>query len=90
MIEGEVMKIALFFIVLLSSYSFASNIDEERVKRTKEAIEKAIAKEQLYAKEQVFYDSESYDFNHTEINKESLKYIKALEIDDLDMDDVYD
>ena len=84
------MKIILFFIVLLASYSFASNIDKERAQRTKEAIERSIAKEQLYAKEQVFYDSYSYDFNHTKINEDSLEHIKALEIDDLDMDDVYD
>jgi len=84
------MKIIIFFILLLASHSFASSIDEERAQRTKEAIERSIAKEQLYAKERVFYDSESYDFNHTKVNEDSLKYIIELEIDDLDMDDVYD
>lgn len=84
------MKKILVCVILLSSFLFASDVDLEKEKRTKAAIEKAIEKEKLYAREKVFYDYESYDFKDSEVNEESLKTLKAKEVDDLDMDDVYD
>jgi hypothetical protein len=84
------MKKILVCVILLSSFLFASDVDLEKEKRTKAAIEKAIEKEKLYAREKVFYDENSYDFKDSEVNEESLKTLKAKEVDDLDMDDVYD
>jgi len=82
------MKKILVCVILLSSFLFASDVDLEKEKRTKAAIAKAIEKEN--AREKVFYDYESYDFKDSEVNEESLKTLKAKEVDDLDMDDVYD
>jgi len=83
------MKKLLVYIVCLISFLSASDVDLEKEKRTQEAIAKAIEKEALYAKEQAFYDYDSYDFNDSKVNEDSLNGLKALEVDDLDMDDVY-
>ncbi len=81
------MRKTLIFAVVIASFLHASDIQKE--KRTKEAIRKAIEKEALYAKEQAFYDYESYDFNDSKVNEESLPFIPNIEVEDLDMDDVY-
>lgn len=78
-------------ILLLSSLLFASQDMIQRETRTEITIQKALEQEQLFAREQTFYDRYSYDFNASKVNKESLKYVPILEIDyDFDMDDVYD
>ncbi len=84
------MKFFLVCIILISSFSFAADVDLEKEKRTKEAIQKAIEKEALYAKEQTFYDYDSYDFNGSKVNEKSLPTVPEIEVSDLDMDDVYD
>jgi len=57
---------------------------------TKKQIQKQLQKEKKYAKEQKFYNADEYDFSGAEVNPESLKHIKPIEVDDMDMDDVYD
>ena len=47
-------------------------------------------REKKYAKEQTFYNSNNYDFKGAEVEEESLKNIKAIEVEDFDMDSVYD
>jgi hypothetical protein len=84
------MKKVLVCVVLISSFLFASTADSEKDKRTKEAIAKAIEKEKLYAKEKMFYDYDSYDFNDSKVNEESIPTLPEIEVNDLDMDDVYD
>ncbi len=84
------MQKVLVCVVLISSLLFASNIQSEKDKRTKEAIAKAIEKEKLYAKEKMFYDYDSYDFNDSKVNEESIPTLPEIEVNDLDMDDVYD
>lgn len=83
------MKFFLIFILFLSSSLFAEKTQREI--RTEAAIQKALEQEQLFAREQTFYDRYSYDFNASKVDEESLKYVPILEIDyDFDMDDVYD
>jgi hypothetical protein len=84
------MKIFLILVSVFSLFLIASDVDLEKEKRTKEAIQKAIEKEKLYAKEKTFYDYESYDFNDSHVNEESLPTLPEIEVNDLDMDDVYD
>lgn len=84
------MKKLLVCTVLFISFLFASDVDIEKEKRTKDAIEKAIQKEKLYAKEKMFYDYDSYDFNDSKVNEASIPTVNELEVDDLDMDHVYD
>jgi hypothetical protein len=66
------------------------DFDVAKKKRTKEAIAKAIEKEKLYAKEKIFYDYDSYDFNDSRVNEDSILTVPEIEVSDLDMDDVYD
>jgi len=84
------MQKVLVCVILISSFLFAANVESEKDKRTKEAIAKAIEKEKLYAKEKLFYDYDSYDFKDSEVNVKSIPTVNEIEVNDLDMDDVYD
>ena len=84
------MKKLLVCFIVLMSFLFASDLDIEKAKRTKEAIAKAIEKEKLYAREKIFYDYDSYDFNDSRVNEKSIPSLPEIEVNDLDMDDVYD
>jgi hypothetical protein len=87
------MKKILLFTFLFSSLLFASNKDNIEAKKKlllEKQIQKEMEKEKKYAKEQRFYQGENYDLKGSEVNKESLKHLKEIEVDDLDMDDVYD
>ncbi len=75
-------------IAILSTILNASNSTKARLE--KENIKQQLKKEKKYAKEQTFYTEDNYDFKGAEVNPESVKMIKPLEVNDLDMDDVYD
>jgi sortase (surface protein transpeptidase) len=79
----------IIFVILIGSLSIVCASSSK-----KELLEKQIkieqAKEKKYAQEQMFYQNDTYDFKGSEVNPESLKYIKSLEVDELDMDSVYD
>jgi len=82
----------LTFLVLSSHLMLASDINstiskEDRVKRH---VESAMAEEKKFAKEQKFYQGENYNFKGAEVNPDSLSSVPVLEVDDLDMDSVYD
>ena len=82
-------------IIILSIFSlsliFASDIPVNLKKQLQEEqLQKDIEKEKKYSKEQVFYSYEYYDFSSAEVNQKSLNSIPDLELDDLDMDSVYD
>jgi len=49
-------------------------------------LQKAIALEKKYAKEQKFYDAETYDFKGAEVNKASLANVPLIEPDSEDID----
>ena len=85
------MKRYLLFIILVASTLFASNnSDKEKQKRLDKQIQINMETEKKYAIEQTFYNAENYDFKGSEVNQESLKHVPELEVDDLDMDNVYD
>lgn len=77
-------------VLVLNSFLFASDVDAQRKVRTEKQIQKIIEAEKKYAKEQAFYTADDYDFKGREVDKESLEVIKPVEVDDLDMDHVYD
>ncbi len=83
------MKLLLVMILVFSSFLLASDVEKERKIRTEKQIKKVIEEEKKYAKEQVFYSEENYDFNSSKVNEDSLHAIEVPEVDDLDMDDVY-
>ncbi|MEA3498824.1 MAG: hypothetical protein U9R16_07190 [Campylobacterota bacterium] len=87
------MKNILILMVLLCSMLFASNdskIDDnktnEKQERIDNQIELEIQREKEYSKSNSFY----IDLKGAEINEKSLKSLKEIEVDDLDMDSVYD
>jgi hypothetical protein len=47
-------------------------------------------REKKYAKEQTFYKGDDYDLKGAEVNKESVLTTPVIEVEDLDMDSVYD
>jgi len=75
-------------IAMLTSILSASSSKKDKI--LQKSVEEQMKKEQKYAKEQTFYNEDNYDFKGAEVNPESVKMIKPLEVNDLDMDDVYD
>lgn len=74
------MKRAVFLLTLAAVllYGGAKSAAE---KRKEAAIEKAIEKEKIYAKEQKFYQADEYDFKSTEVDPASLESIEPIEVD---------
>lgn len=83
------MKIFLIFTILLSSL-MASESAKSKKDRLDAQIKKEMQKEKKYAREQTFYSGADYDFKGAEVNKDSLDSIPNIEVDDFDMDSVYD
>ena len=87
------MKYFLMFIltfnVLLSASTNKSNEDARKT-RIEKQIKKEIEKEKRHAIEQTFYQNKNYDFKGAEVNPDSLDSIPEIEVDDFDMDSVYD
>ncbi|OQX59206.1 MAG: hypothetical protein B5M52_03990 [Helicobacteraceae bacterium 4484_230] len=86
------MKFLLAFAIIFNSLIFAANSDvnSSQKKRVNEHIKKQMEKEKKYAREQTFYTKDNYDLKGAEVNPESLKTLPEIEVDDLDMDSVYD
>jgi hypothetical protein len=85
------MKFLLAFTVIFNLLIFAANNDANKSqKRIDEHVKKQMEKEKKYAREQTFYKKDNYDLKGAEVNPESLKTLKEIEVDDLDMDSVYD
>jgi len=86
------MKFLLAFTVIFNLLIFAANNDanNSQKKRIDEHVKKQMEKEKKYAREQTFYKKDNYDLKGAEVNPESLKTLKEIEVDDLDMDSVYD
>ena len=82
------MKIILLCAILLGSSLFASDIERERRKEAN--LKKVLEQEKKFATHGVFYDYDSYDFNASMVDEDSVKDIPEIQVDDLDMDDVYD
>lgn len=84
------MKNILILILIINSYIFAIDDDNSKQERIEQQIKIEIEKEKKYAKEQTFYTQDNYDFKGSEVNPETVKHIPAIEVDELDMDSVYD
>ena len=86
------MRKLLVLILVVNSLLFSadSKSDHEKKLRIEKQIKKEMEKEKKYAKEQTFYKGENYDFKGAEVNMDSLKNLPDIELDDLDMNSVYD
>jgi len=87
------MKKFIIFAIILNTMLFASNnneTDAQKKAREQKHLKEQMEKEKKYSKEQKFYRQDNYDFKGAEVNPESVKSTPELEVDDLDMDSVYD
>jgi hypothetical protein len=84
------MRKMLILSLILSSLFSASSSDSAKEKRLKKQIEIEIERDKKHAREQTFYKGKDYDLSDSEVNKESLDSIEAIEPLDFDMDSVYD
>ena len=87
------MKNILIFVVLLNSLVFAAGnnaTDKQREKRAQAQLKIEMEKEKKYSREQTFYNANNYDFKGAEVNPDSLDSVPEIEVDDFDIDSVYD
>ena len=87
------MRIFLIVVMVFSSLLWSSdkdNNDSRKKARIEKQIKKEMEKEKKYAKEQVFYKMENYDFKGSEVNPATVEATPEIEVDDFDMDSVYD
>ncbi len=88
------MKKTLIAIIIigLSTFALATNTQQEldKKERIKKHLELDIEKEKKYAREQTFYNYNNYDFKGSEVNEATVDTTNEIEVDDLDMDSVYD
>jgi len=86
------MKKIIIFTMILNSLLLASNIDSEKVKkdRAEKQLKIEMEKEKKYSIEQTFYNEDNYDFKGAEVNPDTVNSIKCIEVDDFNMDSVYD
>ncbi len=88
------MKKILILLLGVCLFLIASNKDSnssaKRKARLEKQIKKEMQKEKKYAKEQVFYKMENYDFKGSEVNPDIVDSVPEIEEDDFDMDSVYD
>jgi len=86
------MKYILTLVFIFSSILFASNSANNKAQkqRIEKQVQIEIEKEKKHAQEQVFHNSDTYDFKGSEVNPESLKSLPDIVDDDFNMDSVYD
>jgi uncharacterized protein YxeA len=85
------MKKILLVLIVSSSIVFASTIaKKDKQSRLDKQIKIEMEKEKKYANEQTFYQGNNYDLKGAEVNLESLPSLNHIEVDELDMDSVYD
>jgi|GEM_PF-534267 len=83
----------LILVIFLSLFSLAAGEtnssdakNEENSSIIDQELQKAIEQEKKFAKEQTFYNAETYDFKGAEINKDSLENVPLIEMDDPSID----
>jgi sortase (surface protein transpeptidase) len=81
------MKKLLLLLLVATPFLMAQNT---AATTSQKQLQKQMEKEKKYAKEGKFYQAKDYDFKSMQVDPESLKSIKSIETDDMDMDDVYD
>lgn len=86
------MKIFLTLVLILGSLLAQNNKNDvtQKKERIQKQLNEEIEKEKLFAKEQTFYKSGDYNLKRSEVNIDSLDALPEMELDDLDMDSVYD
>lgn len=83
------MRFFLIFVIVFSSLSFAVDNNKSE-KLLEQQVKEQMEREKKYAREQTFYNMNNYDFKGAEVNKESLSTVNEIEVDDFNIDSVYD
>jgi len=87
------MKKIFIFMLIVNSLLLASNqVDNQKAKKKllEKHLKMEMEKEKKYSKEQTFYNEKNYDFKGAEVDPDTVKSIHGIEVDDFDMDSVYD
>jgi sortase (surface protein transpeptidase) len=85
------MKNILLSLIMLNLFLPASESEANSTQsETDKQLAKQMQREKKYAEEQVFYTEKNYDFKGAEVSEETLKHIEVIEVEEFDMDDVYD
>ena len=81
------MKRIMLIVTIFSLSVFAAENDSNDTKSlAQKQLAEAMELEKKYAREQTFYNADNYDFKGSEVNKDSLKNIPIIEIDDPSLD----
>ncbi len=85
-------KILIFMIIFNALLLSAAEKDSEKDKkeRAQKQLKIEMEKEKKYSKEQTFYQSQNYDFKGAEVNPDSIDSVPEIEVDDFNIDSVYD
>lgn len=87
------MKKILTLILILNTLLWSADDkknDDHRKSRIDKQIEIEMEKEKKHSIEQTFYNQDNYDFKGAEVNKDSLDSVPHIEVDDFNIDSVYD
>ncbi len=79
------LGVSLFLIA-----SDKNSSESAKKARLEQQIKKEMQKEKKYAKEQIFYKMDNYDFKGSEVNPATVDSVPEIEDDDFNMDSVYD
>lgn len=87
------IAICIIGLAFLQANDGIQNIKQKAKKQLtikEKQVAKAMEDEKKYAQEQKFYNADEYDFSGAEVNPDSVKKLKELKVQELDMDDIYD
>ena len=82
------MKFLISLLILGIGLHAEQNLTSSSL--TQKQLKEQMDREAKYAVEQRFEMGAEYDLKSREVSPETLEHIKAIEVDDMNMDDVYD
>jgi hypothetical protein len=87
------VKKIIALTIIFSTIIYASSNEKADLKAKERAAKQLkieMEKEKKYSKEQTFYQGQYYDLKGAEVNKDSISSTPEIEVDDFDMNSVYD
>lgn len=84
------MKFILTFILVFNALLLGSTADAKKKDRAEKQLQIEMEKEKKYSQERTFYQKNNYDFKGAQVNPDSIDSVPDIEVDDFDMDSVYD
>ena len=84
------MRLFLTLILIFNTLLLGSTDDAKKKDRAEKQLKIEMEKEKKYSKERTFYQHNNYDFKGAQVNPDSIDSVPDIEVDDFDMDSVYD